>query len=773
MSETDARQARRFQMLKLLYDKRAEFYAEEGRRPSDFFLFPAAELRSELGLSPVEAEQALTYLIDEGLVKKYTFRDVSIEHAGVKAVEEALDSPRDLTDHFPARVVQHFVNTGGGAYIEGDVGTAGGDVVGRDQVKIGTLVGNILFGNTHAQRARREQENRKAMMQKVRHAWIDGVLEQSLYHVARIDLGLEGNPDAVVHPWDMIVQEQGLPPRDLAPGTRMGEVFDDLGGALLILGAPGTGKTTLLLELAQGLLDRAQRDNGYRIPVVFNLSSWAVHRKPLVEWLVDELNDRYDVPRGMGQAWVDDERILPLLDGLDEVVREHRADCVEAINVFRGDHGLVPLVVCSRVEEYEPLTAKLRLSGAVVIQPMTREQVDDYLARTGQPLTGVREALQADETLYELFDTPLMLSIAALTYQDASVQPMHVIGSTEERRKHLFAAYVDAMFSRRGKEHPYTRAQAERWLEWLARQMADCGQSVFYLEWMQPDWLSVRVQWRLVAWGLAIVLGLVLGASGGLTLGLISGLAYGSTTGLAFGSVAGLVLGLVGVLYIGVSIHDRDIRPAERLHWSWSAVRANFRTILVFALVVGVSIGIGLGSLAGLSLGLVTGLVFGLVCSLCGGLVSGLVGGLVFGLIAREMDARTLPNEGMLHSAQSGLVAGLIAGLVVGLVGCAIGGTVGGIVGGWVGGLVIALAFGLGSAPIFGLVGGLEVGGRACLQHLVLRLLLWQNDFAPLSYVRFLDYAAERIFLRKVGGGYIFVHRLLMEHFAAGWEETS
>jgi len=25
---------------------------------------------------------------------------------------------------------------------------------------------------------------------------------------------------------------------------------------------------------------------------------------------------------------------------------------------------------------------------------------------------------------------------------------------------------------------------------------------------------------------------------------------------------------------------------------------------------------------------------------------------------------------------------------------------------------------------------------------------------------------AERIFLRKVGGGYIFVHRLLMEHFA-------
>jgi hypothetical protein len=33
--------------------------------------------------------------------------------------------------------------------------------------------------------------------------------------------------------------------------------------------------------------------------------------------------------------------------------------------------------------------------------------------------------------------------------------------------------------------------------------------------------------------------------------------------------------------------------------------------------------------------------------------------------------------------------------------------------------------------------------------------------------VSFLDYAAERMFLRKVGGGYIFVHRLLQDYFAA------
>jgi predicted NACHT family NTPase len=43
-------------------------------------------------------------------------------------------------------------------------------------------------------------------------------------------------------------------------GTPIIQVFDNLGSALLILGAPGTGKTTLLLELAQELLERAEQD---------------------------------------------------------------------------------------------------------------------------------------------------------------------------------------------------------------------------------------------------------------------------------------------------------------------------------------------------------------------------------------------------------------------------------------------------------------------------------------------------------------------------------
>ena len=66
-----------------------------------------------------------------------------------------------------------------------------------------------------------------------------------------------------------------------------------------------------------------------------------------------------------------------------------------------------------------------------------------------------------------------------------------------------------------------------------------------------------------------------------------------------------------------------------------------------------------------------------------------------------------------------------------------------------------------------GVLVGLLKGGLASFRHYVLRFLLWRSKSIPWNYSRFLDFAAEHILLRKVGGGYIFVHRLLLEYFAS------
>ena len=77
-----------------------------------------------------------------------------------------------------------------------------------------------------------------------------------------------------------------------------------------------------------------------------------------------------------------------------------------------------------------------------------------------------------------------------------------------------------------------------------------------------------------------------------------------------------------------------------------------------------------------------------------------------------------------------------------------------------------ALFWALIGGSIPGLAVGLSCGGAAYMKHFVLRFLLWCARCVPFNYPKFLDYAAERILLRKVGGGYIFMHRLLLEYFA-------
>ncbi|NEU71984.1 hypothetical protein PI95_005180 [Hassallia byssoidea VB512170] len=161
------------------------------------------------------------------------------------------------------------------------------------------------------------------------------------------------------------------------------------------------------------------------------------------------------------------------------------------------------------------------------------------------------------------------------------------------------------------------------------------------------------------------------------------------------------------------------------------------------------------------------------------GLNWGLFWGMFIGLLVHwtegmqgpEIETKIKPNQGIWKSASSAMFIGIIVTLVLGV--------------------VLGLLFGLAylnnqklydyrffwvfAALSYGaLIGLINGGGQACIRHFTLRFLLWRKGNIPWNYVRFLDYATDRIFLQKVGGGYIFIHRMLMEHFAqmSGQEVT-
>jgi hypothetical protein len=334
--------------------------------------------------------------------------------------------------------------------------------------------------------------NRKIMLDLVKRFWVQGVLEQSLYGAALIELGFKEQPDAVEHPWESVLQLPDASDARLVPGTSIVDVLATTQGALLILGEPGSGKTTLLLELARDTIQQVEQDPTRPMPVVFNLSSWR-GTQTIAEWLVDELNSKYNIPKKIGRPWIKNDELLLLLDGLDEVQDEYREACLRALNDFRQQQ-LAAMVVCSRRTDYEVLRTPLKLHGAIVLQPLTLEQVDAYLLRAGKALAAVRALLRSDPTLQELVQSPLMLSVVTLAYRGISVEELQALTSLEARRTHLFNTYLHEMFKRRGVSRHYTAAQTAGGLSWLAQQMVRHAQSVFLVEQMQPSWLPNRRQ---------------------------------------------------------------------------------------------------------------------------------------------------------------------------------------------------------------------------------------------------------------------------------------
>jgi DNA polymerase III delta prime subunit len=372
---------------------------------------------------------------------------------------------------------------------------------------------------------------------RVKEYWVDGVLRHSLHNEVLISLGKQQMDKAVDAPWKYTV-ELPYPADSPTLENRDISTIYDATGSLLILGEPGSGKTTTLLDLARTLLERAENDKNERVPVVLSLSS-RKKKQPLVEWISGELSEKYRVPRKIAHLWLRDNYLLPLLDGLDEVPTTLQPDCVTAVNAFIDEFNPAGLAVCCRLNEYRWLPERLKLNGAICLEALSANEVAAYLTTGRGELAALRQAIASDAVLRDLAQTPLMLSIMTLAYWEGGADELvaQKRDSPEERRQRIFRLYVEQMFQRKGTTAPFPKGKTVTWLSWLARKMKEHSESVFLLEGLQPCWLGRRAQ--RAAFGTIM----------SLSLGLIFGIIYGlGTEGdeLRAGLIAGVSM-LFGV----------------------------------------------------------------------------------------------------------------------------------------------------------------------------------------------------------------------------------
>ncbi|MEQ8465745.1 NACHT domain-containing protein [Coleofasciculus sp. E1-EBD-02] len=671
---------------------------------------------------------------------------------------------------------------------------------------------------------------RQILLNLVQKSWIEGVLEKSLHLEHMIELGLEKNFNAVtVTNAESFNQENQVLPE----GTRAIDIFGELENkrTMLILGEPGAGKTTALLEIARELVNDAREDNTLPIPVVLNLSSWGADRKQksLDKWLVEELNRFYQFPRFICESLIKNQQLLLLLDGLDEIgaldneVNQdwQREACIRAINQFLRSHEKTEMVVCSRLNEYNLISERLDCQCAVLYKPITSNQVNRYLDDNQDTLPGVKVLFPEDLTIQSLAENPLTLNIMTFAYQEKSREDLAGINSFSEREKNLLDTYVEEKFKREQSGDSYSDKNAKHWLTWLAQRMLQQpkqSKQIFLIEQIQQNWLPRGIDTLIYHIGILFIWGVIAGLIGVLHFGTQVTDDLGEQISFAFPSiVAGITSSLIHLVlsnfflqvmprslnrnipHVISGILSGLIYVIIAAPWVYAIAQGSFdekwREIVSPLVVDGVVLAVLLSRFR-IEIGIIDAVktswkqarIYATIGLVCGSiyilgrwlftdrynigdsayivsviwtelalstLLPGLVGFLDKGV---SVSQTIIPNQGIWRSAKNAFLFFCIF-FPVGMF-CGLRYDRGGIHET----ISIGLAVGLTGAMAGGK--GSVCAGFVLIQHFMLRVILWLRGFAPWNYARFLDYAAERGFLRKVGGGYIFIHRMLMEHFA-------
>jgi DNA-binding SARP family transcriptional activator len=576
---------------------------------------------------------------------------------------------------------------------------------------------------------------------------------------------------------------------------------------LVVLGEPGAGKTALAVLLTLGLLTDPEPHEP--VPVLLPMSSWDPRREHLYTWLAHKLTEEYS---GLGnvvaygphaaQRLVADERVLPVLDGLDEMPPELQAAAIDAIDLATA--GGRPFIVTCRSAEYEEAVRRegVILASAAVVEMQPVEIADAARFLTARQYPGharwqpVVEHLRGHPQgpLAHVMSTPLMVDLARTAYSGAASDPAELSDGVRfpdpaSIEEHLLDAFLPAAYPQQIPRLSsaagisaagllrYEPEQARRWLTFLAQHLH--GARTHDLVW-----------WRLAE--------AISPPTRGLIFALLPALVFAAAGELAGGTRVGIVYGVAFGL-AGFAAHSLGKRPIPlcvELRFRGTAARFLRR----FA--IGLAIGVVLGLAWSLSRGLVLmlGLVFGLALGahvwldtpadasrvsspltvLKQDRTAALSYTLTFALsigtfyaVADTFTKRTvfIPVLGGSFDIALALACGIaavpLARFAFGRTGAVAYGFAAAAVGGLVFPPARTLVGGFLTGTIFGIAIGLTIFlSRAWGSFILTRAWLATRGKTPLRFMRFLADTHRRAVLRQAGAVYQFRHARLQDNLA-------
>lgn len=659
----------------------------------------------------------------------------------------------------------------------------------------------------------------KDLVESVRMQWEQEERRQSVHDPYPLPVRFDvAAPDLHDHWWKIRRTGRGTDPGPLALSGQLDEVaavYRSIPSErLVVLGEAGSGKTILTLRF---VLDRLKDCGmGARVPVIFSVGSWNPDKISLRDWMCRRMILDYPGLEkstahcgNLADALLDHDRILPVLDGFDEIACDLQGTALKALNYYAK-----PLVITSRIDQYTQAvkgTGALSAAACIRLDGLAAKDLDAYLTAAGRPgggeegvqrtawhpvLEKLRERPHVLEAaiVAEALTTPLMVALARTVYGgSAQRKPSELLETgkfptAEAVQNHLLAEFVPAAYRQlppdsgpattpdKRPSRSWNAENAQDWLGYLATHLAQLDTND--IEWWRFG-TTMKLRARM------LVVGAAVGLASWIITAVIYGLAYNPAYGLVIAVLSGLGVGLTFGLMHGFATAKLDdgglvFRPSHlRIQLSGRTEAREVRERLRRGFLPRVGAGLAGGLLFGVLWAGADAVIFardgysgpaiGLYAA--GTLAAGIGLGAGVGLVAAlgagletviERNESVQPVD-LLNTNRATVLTQFLA--VVLVIGTGYGIAFGLGVGPWPG---------VGAGSVAGLMVGLGVSTMTAWGRWVVLARIWLplTGRAPWAMIAFLDDAHQRGVLRQAGAIYQFRHARIQTQLAKAFQNN-